>query len=366
MRNIVMTQCQEVWVDRKDFRKTKAVTTQMATLAQGCVRLGIEKFALTANNVGYAVGGDFLKFWHYFPCEDNWGHITVWGLAEVLESNCGDISVGERLYGFFPMSSHLDLEPGDIQVDQFTDMAEHRQVLTPMYNHYRRTQAEPAFLTEMEVERCLLFPLFTTSYVLYDYLTENAVFDAEQIIIGSVSSKTGFGLAKLLHDDPNVTQRIVGMTSASNVGFVKGLGCCDQVLVYGEEAEVEASKPAAYVDMSGDVNLTKALHNHLGDNILESCMVGATHWEGGGDRGELPGAKPQFFFAPAHIAKRDAQWGAGEMWRRGGEAGAKLAAVVAADMTIEWTRSAAGLQQLWLDMLDNKIPGKAGQMVSLL
>jgi len=173
-------------------------------------------------------------------------------------------------------------------------------------------------------------------------------------------------LAKLLHDDPSVPQRIIGMTSAGNLDFVKGLDCCDDVLVYGNETDVDASKTASYVDMSGDVNLTKALHHHLGDNVLESCMVGATHWEGGGDKGELPGAKPKFFFAPAHIAKRDAQWGAGEMWRRGGEAGAKLAAVVTDDMTIEWTRSAEGLQQLWLDMLDNKIPGKAGQMVSLL
>jgi len=361
-----MTQRQEVWVDRKDFRKTKAVSTEMSELAEGCVRVGIDQFAITANNVGYAVSGDFLKFWQYFPAEGNWGHITVWGTATVLASNCDEIPVGDRLYGFFPMSSHLDLQPGKVQDDQFTDMTEHRQALTPMYNNYRRTQAEPDFLTKMEVQRCLLFPLFTTSYVLYDYLIDSSVFGAEQIIIGSVSSKTGFGLAKLLRDDPSVPQRIIGMTSAGNVDFVKGLDCCDDVLVYGNETDVDVSKATAYVDMSGDVNLTKALHNHLGDNVLESCMVGATHWEGGGDRGELPGAKPKFFFAPAHIAKRDAQWGAGEMWKRGGEAGAKLAALVADDMTIEWTRSAEGLQQLWLDMLDNKIPGKAGQMVSLL
>jgi hypothetical protein len=244
-------------------------------------------------------------------------------------------------------------------------MAAHRQGLPPLYNGYRRTGAEPAFLREMEIERCLYFPLFITSFVLYDRLLDNDAFGADQVVIGSVSSKTGFGLAEMLHDDPEVTQRVIGFTSPANVDFVKGLGCCDQVLRYGEEEQVDASVPTAYVDMSGDVRLTRALHRHLGDNLVESCIVGATHWEEGGDPGELPGAIPEFFFAPAQIAKRDKEWGPGAVMARAAESSARVAAKVKDEMTVEWTRDVQGLQALWLEMLDNRVEARRAQMVSL-
>ena len=38
----------------------------------------------------------------------------------------------------------------------------------------------------------------------------------------------------------------------ANVAFVERLGCCDEVVVYGDEARVDATLPAVYVDMSGD------------------------------------------------------------------------------------------------------------------
>ena len=111
--------------------------------------------------------------------------------------------------------------------------------------------------------------------------------------------------------DPQVAQRIIGLTSPANVAFVERLGCCDDVVTYGEEANIDATVPAAYVDMSGDARLTAALHNLMGKNMVVSTMVGATHWEQRGDNGALPGAKPTFFFAPAQIGKRDADWGPG-------------------------------------------------------
>ena len=58
---------------------------------------------------------------------DPWGKVTVWGIGQVLESNVKSIAVGERLYGFFPMSSHVVLEPGDVSERSFSDMLPHRQ-----------------------------------------------------------------------------------------------------------------------------------------------------------------------------------------------------------------------------------------------
>lgn len=91
---------------------------------------------------------------------------------------------------------------------------------------------------------------------------------------------------------------MVGLTSAGNTGFVEGLGCYDQVVAYGNEAELDSAVPVAYVDMSGDTALLVKLHTLFGDGMKESCLVGLTHWEAGKvdhlltGRGDLPGAQP--------------------------------------------------------------------------
>ena len=362
-----MTQRTELWVDREDYRNTRVVKTAVPSPGEGEVLVEIDRFALTSNNVTYAVSGDMIGYWGYYPAQDNWGKVPVWGCATVVESNCAEVPVGERLWGFFPMASHALLRPGRVREDQFMDVAEHRRELPALYNSYRRTRAEPAFLQALENERCLLFPLFATSWLIYDYLVDNKFFGAEQVLIGSVSSKTGFGLARMLHADPNVTQRIVGLTSQPNVAFVEGLGCCDQVVVYGQEASIDASLPAAYVDMSGDTGLTATLHRLLGENMVESAMVGATHWEqGGGDNSSLPGATPTFFFAPAQIGKRDSEWGPGVAMMKAMTASADVAQAVQGQMAVEWVRDPEGLAKLWNDMLDNKVSPNRGMMVSLL
>ena len=361
-----MTQCTELWVDRADPRKTRVVTRPVPAPGQGEVLVAIDKFGLTSNNVSYAVTGDLIGYWGYYPAEEHWGKVPVWGCAEVVASDCDQVPVGERLWGFFPMASHAILQPGKVREDQFVDVAAHRQALPALYNGYRRTRAEPAFLQDMEVERCLLFPLFATSWLIYDYLKDNDFFGAKQVLIGSVSSKTGFGLAQMLHSDPDVSQRIIGLTSAANVAFVERLGCCNDVVVYGEEERIDSSVPAAYVDMSGDARLTTALHTLLGDNMVESAMVGATHWEHGGDTGSLPGARPTFFFAPAQIAKRDDEWGPGVAMMKAMMASAEVANRIKGELGVEWVRDPQLLATLWNELLDNKVSANRGLMVSLL
>jgi hypothetical protein len=342
------------------------VTRTLPELAAGEVLVAIDKFALTANNVSYAVSGDSIGYWGYYPAEEGWGKVPVWGCGDVIESACEEVPVGERLWGFFPMASHAVLQPGKVREDQFVDAAAHRQQLPALYNAYRRTLAEPAMLRDLENERCLLFPLFITSYVLSDYLIDNAFFGAGQVLVGSVSSKTGFGLAQMLHKDPAVSQRVIGLTSAANRKFVDALGCCDEVIVYGEEQRLDTTVPAAYVDMSGDAQLTRTLHGLMGDNMAASVMVGATHWEAMGDAGELPGARPAFFFAPAQIAKRDKDWGPGVVMMKAAEAAAGVAELVKQQLTIEWTEDVADLASLWVELLDNRVSPDRGLMISLL
>ena len=354
-----------LWVDRQDIRQSKIVNSAVEKLDDGQVLVEIDRFALTANNVTYAVAGDSIGYWGYYPAEGAYGIVPVWGCATVVQSSCDDVPVGDRLWGFFPMASHAVLSPGKIRADQFVDMAEHRQQLPALYNGYRRTNAEPEFLQKMENERCLLFPLFITSFVLADYHIDNDFFGAQQILIGLVSSKTGLGLAKMLHNDASVSAKVIGLTSAGNVEFVEGLGCCDQIVTYGNESEIDSTIPSAYVDMSGDVNLTTALHNHLGENMRQSTMVGASHWEDRGNPGDLPGAKPEFFFAPGQIAKRDQEWGPGATMMKAGQASAEVAMSISSSLSIEWVKGSHDLQTTWAELLDNKIPPSRGLMVSL-
>ncbi|MFX5858490.1 DUF2855 family protein, partial [Acinetobacter baumannii] len=80
--------------------------------------------------------------------------------------------------------------------------------------------------------RSLLFPLFTTSYLIADYLGDNALFGARQVIIGSASSKTGFATAHYLRALAQPPAAIIGLTSPGNIAFTEGLGLYDRVLSY--------------------------------------------------------------------------------------------------------------------------------------
>jgi len=358
-----MSTVTELWVNRTDYRDTKIIKSPARTLIDNEIRVRIDKFGLTSNNVSYAVSGDMIGYWKYYPAEEPWGKVPVWGIGEVIESGSDEIAIGERLYGFFPMASEVILTVGSVQADGFMDASPHRLVLPALYNQYRRTKSDPYYLQAMEAERCLLFPLFITSFVLYDYLVDNDYFGAEQIVIGSVSSKTGFGLAELLKKEG--AKRVIGMTSAGNLSFVESLNCCDQALIYGNESDIDTSLRTAYVDMSGNAKLTETLHNLLGDNMVESCMVGATHWEKTGRVKDLPGAKPTFFFAPGQIAKRDAEWGPGVLWDKGSAAGAEIAKKVSSEMSVETIIGAEAAAGVWKAMLDNQVSPSRGLLVSL-
>ena len=99
-------------------------------LADGEARLAIEHFALTANNITYAVFGEVMKYWQFFPAADPaWGCLPVWGFATVTESRAAGVAVGRRVWGYFPAGSHLLLTPVRVREGSFADAAPHRQEL---------------------------------------------------------------------------------------------------------------------------------------------------------------------------------------------------------------------------------------------
>ena len=60
-------------VKRDDLRTTRAVEGEPVA-GDSEVLLRVEVFALTSNNVTYAVFGDAMRYWAFFPASaDGWG-----------------------------------------------------------------------------------------------------------------------------------------------------------------------------------------------------------------------------------------------------------------------------------------------------
>ena len=106
-------------VNRQAFSEWRSAPQAKPVLANGEVRLAIDFFAFTANNLTYAVAGDFLGYWNFFPVvpDDGYGVIPVWGFADVIESRCDEVLVGERLYGYFQPSGELVIAPTNVSVE---------------------------------------------------------------------------------------------------------------------------------------------------------------------------------------------------------------------------------------------------------
>jgi hypothetical protein len=279
----------------------------------------VDLYAFTANNVTYGVAGDSIGYWRFYPSpEPGFGRIPVWGFATVIASRHPLVPVGERLYGYWPMSTDVVLSAGDVTTSGLVDKAEHRAALPAVYNRYARLSGDRSFTPGSEPYQALLRPLFLTSYLIDDFLDENGFFGARTVFVASASSKTAIGLASMLSERRATGIRTVGLTSKANAPFVGQLGFYDRVVPYEDVASLSAPEGAVLVDMSGSRRVLRDVHGTLGPDLKYSCRVGLAHWqEAAPAQGlDLPGPKALFFFAPDRIAKRISDWGpAGFMQR---------------------------------------------------
>jgi hypothetical protein len=351
-------------VSRTDLHDTRTVDAPPAELGDGEARLAVRRFGFSANNVTYAVFGDMMQYWSFFPAEDGWGRIPVWGFAEVVEANGTGLDEGELVYGYLPMGSELVVAPTRVGEHGFTDATAHRAGLPAAYNGYTRSAADPVYEPDTEGLQMLFRPLFMTDFVLDDWLAENDFHGADVAVLSSASSKTAFGLAHLLagRDD---RPEIVGLTSAGNADFVLGLDVYDRVLSYDDIDFLDADDPTVYVDMAGDAEVRREVHEHVGA-LTASVVVGGTHWEhagGGGDR--LPGPQPAFFFAPDQIVKRREDWGPGGVEERFAAAWSGFVPVVEDWIEIVERSGADGVRRTYLEVLDGEADPSHAFVLSL-
>ncbi|MEM9310602.1 MAG: DUF2855 family protein, partial [Pseudomonadota bacterium] len=189
---------QQVHVRKDALDNATLVEADTAPLADGAVRLKVESFSVTANNITYAVVGDGFMYWDFFPPKANapegLGIVPMWGHAVVIESNSDAIAVGERVYGYLPMGTHLDVVPGKVHPGGFTDMTDYRQPMSPVYNTYTRLAADPEHDPAREAERMIYGPLFKTGFIIEYFMRGNDWFGAGQVVMTSASSKTSLGL----------------------------------------------------------------------------------------------------------------------------------------------------------------------------
>lgn len=357
-------------VRRDDLRQCRSVSApDPATLElpEGQVLLRIDRFALTSNNVTYAAFGEAMSYWNFFPAPPDWGRIPVWGFGDVIGSRHAAVRTGERYYGYFPMSTHLVLQPERANAAGFSDGAPRRAALHPVYNQYVRTATDPGYDASREDEQMLLKPLFVTSFLIDDFLADHAFFGARAVVLSSASSKTAYGTAFQLSRRGAAGERceVIGLTSPGNVAFVRRLGCYDRVLGYDQIGELPLDLPLAYVDMAGNAALRSALHHRLGDSLKYSCAVGGTHWDALGGAGKLPGPRPTLFFAPAQIKKRAQDWGPAQLQTRLAEAWLQFLRASAAWMQVVRARGPEAVERVYLDVLEGRSGPDQGQVLTL-
>ncbi len=350
-------QISSLWVKKTDLPNSEWHDSPAPVLADGQILLEIEKYALTANNITYAAVGDGFGYWNFFPTGDaDWGIVPVWGFARVVASENADIAVGERVYGYLPMATHLLVSPGNVSESGFVDSAEHRQGLAIIYNQYQRLGTDAG---TGEAERALYQPLFTTSFLIEDMMRQSDWFGAEAVLLTSASSKTALGLA-LVSKNLSPEIRRIGLTSAGNAEFVAATGLYDEVLTYEDLGTADSGQKIVSVDFAGNSAVLGQIHAHWNDNLKFSSLVGATHITERSGASDMKGPEPILFFAPTAAETLMKEIGPAEFRSRVDAQFAAFVEAVAGHLSVENLAGHTALQEAYLEMLANRVAPSRG------
>lgn len=342
----------------------------LAPLGEGEALLAIDRVAVTTNNITYAVFGDAMSYWSFFPTgQEGWGHVPVWGFANVVQSSVPGLEPGERFYGYFPIASHLRVQPTRVSGRGFYDGAPHRAQLTSAYNHYTRCSTDPVYDAALEPYQMILRPLIITSFFCADFMQDNAFFGARQLIFSSASSKTAYGTAFCLAQAQGV--ELIGLTSPRNRAFTESLGCYHRVLSYDELSSLPRDARSVYIDYAGDTGLRERIHRHFGDALAYDCVAGSAqnsdphHLHVAG----LTGPQPKLYFAPVQIKKRNQDWGYDQVNQRFGAAQRAFIERVA-DKDRPWIklvehRGLSGAARLIAELVAGRVDPLDGHVVQL-
>ncbi|MEW2476025.1 DUF2855 family protein [Micromonospora gifhornensis] len=347
-------------VARDDRARTTLVDSPMPAVADGEALLRVDRVGLTANNVTYAVLGEAMRYWEFFPPEPRgldrqWGLPPLWGFAEVIASTVAGVEPGQRVYGYLPPAGHLVVRPDRVDASGFRDASGHRADLPSPYNAYRSTTGDPAYRAEQEDLLILFRPLFFTSFMLADQIIDNDHYGAQSLVLSSASSKTAYAAAFELHGRG---PRLIGLTSPGNLAFTRSLGCYDTVLTYDDISALDPV-PTVYLDLAGAPATRRALRDHLGDRLVRDIAVGLTQQTPNAD------AAGQVFFAPVQMRKRSRDWGRDGLDERFTAAWQRFVPVLNKWLAVQVGNGPEALRHAWLDVLAGRTPPRVGHVVQL-
>ncbi len=350
-------------VRRDDLRQCRIAESEPIEVGPGEALLRVDSFGMTANNVTYAVMGEAMSYWDFFPAADGWGRVPMWGFAEVERSEADGVEAGTRVYGYLPPSSSLLVTPASVDEKGFVDGSPHRAALPSAYHRYLATGGDPFYRPDTEDVQMLLRPLFFTSFLIDDQLADEGLTERGPIVVSSASSKTAIAAAFLLSRREGV--ELVGLTSSRNAEFVTGLGIYGRTVAYDAIDSLE-KRPATYVDIAGDGRVRQAVHSHFGDDLVHSMAVGASHWEElGAGGGELPGPTPSLFFAPDRVVKRSVDWGRAELEQRVADAWHPFCEWISKRLEVRHREGFEGVERAYLEVLEGRVAPTVADVISL-
>lgn len=371
-------------VGRDAIGETRLDTVDVGTgdLAAGQIRMRIDRFAITANNITYAVFGDVLGYWDFFPVPDDsaaYGRVPAMGWATVIESRAPDIALGRRFYGWYPMASDVVFTPTATN-DGFRDDGPHRQEHAPVYRSYVATDADPMYPdgvpgdaasidNDGENRHALLRGLFLTGFLAEEFFADGggsgeAYFGTGRVVVLSASSKTAIGFAQRAAMRDGVD--VVGVTSAGNREFVEGIGFYDSVVVYDEIDTIANDGGAVSIDMAGNADALAAVHHRFGDRLAYSMTVGRSHHDAPPASAEkMDGPEPQLFFAPSEIGRRQEDWGRDEYAQRCSDALAMFVEGSSEWLRVENRVGPTATEAAWADVHDGAVAPDVGLVATV-
>ena len=361
-------------VARDEIATTRLVEEEIE-LGEGQVRLRVDRFAITANNITYALFGDVLGYWDFFPVADGtddggegtsggdatddashrFGRVPAMGWATVVESRALNVSLGRRFYGWYPMASDVVFTPV-VTADGFRDDGAHRSAHAPVYRSYVGTLTDPMYdaAPDGEDRHVLLRGLFLTGFLAEEFFADGggsgeSYFGASTVVVLSASSKTAIGFAQRAAQRDGL--RVVGVTSPGNREFVESLGFYDTVVAYDEIDGLDTEGGAVSIDMAGAADALRSVHEHWGDGLAYSMTVGRSHHDAPpADTSDMPGPAPELFFAPNEVGRRMEEWGREEYGARCAAALDEFVEGSRSWLTVEHRIGAEAVEGAWADV----------------
>lgn len=352
-------------ISREDYSRTRLLEEERTALSPGQVRFRIDRFALTANNVTYAVFGDMLGYWDFFPTEAGWGRIPCMGWGEVIESANPDVPTGGRYYGWFPLAQTIDMTV-TATGQGLRDDGEHRTAHAAPYRAYQASTVDPFYQegSDAEDRHALLRGIFVTGFLADDVFGDNDnYFGASYAVVLSASSKTGIAYATCAAK--RGLKGVIGLTSPGNADFCSSIGCYDQILSYDDIDKLPTDGDAVVVDMAGNAAVLEKVHVQLGDRLKYSMMIGMSHHDSERSTAPSVGPAPELFFAPTQMEKRAADWGPDGYRDRLAEAMFDFVADSRAWLTPQTLSGTAGTQNAWDALIQGNVRPDKGQIVTL-